>query len=105
MASTQQLVNGTLGPPEGGYAAAGAYVVPAWLAAAASSGVAWVPTPQQGWQATTGPLWAVIGAVPITSLIITVVIAYLVMHVSHSAMAHTLLVQCAKLFCQPSGHG
>jgi hypothetical protein len=86
MATPQQLVNVTAGPNEGGYAAAGAYVLPAWLTASASSGAAWVPKPQQGWQASAGRLWAAIGALPIASLVVAIVIAYLVHHVSKTAI-------------------
>ena len=85
METPHQQSNATAGANEGGYAAAGAYVLPAWLTAPASSSAAWVPNPQQGWQATGGRLWAAIGALPITSLIVAIVIAYVVLHVIKTA--------------------
>jgi hypothetical protein len=85
MASAQQLFNAPAGSPVNEYAAAGAFVMPAWLAAAASSGAAWVPAPQHGWRAIVEQLWAGFSAIPVASLLVTMSIAYTVLHVSHSA--------------------
>ena len=85
MEAPQQQTNATAGPNETGYAAAGAYVLPAWLTAPASSSAAWVPKPQQGWQVTGGRLWAAISALPFTSLIAAIIVAYVVLHVIKTA--------------------
>lgn len=75
-------VNATDAPLQGTNVAAGAYVLPAWLTAAASSSTAWVPQRQQGCSATAGKLWAAVVALPLASLVVVAVIGYLILHVS-----------------------
>lgn len=58
-------------------------MLPSWLTAVASSGAAWVPQPQ-GWRVAAGSLWAAVLALPLVSLVMIVVVAYLVLHVSTS---------------------
>ncbi len=85
MSGGQPLLNATQVPLEGQAPAAGAYILPSWLTAAASGNAAWVPQPQ-GWGASVGRLWAALVALPLVSLVVVFIAVYLTLHVRHAPL-------------------